>query len=153
MMAGLFRRLAGLRREIRGVSTIEFAFIAPLFVVMVVGMAQMGRLFYAHASLRNAVAEGARFATIDPRPGRAAIVARINAHRTPHDRASYGAPTITFAADAATRECTATIRMNYRLTLDFIFYQHGPITLDYRRDTWVQRPVTANPANPCEPLT
>jgi Flp pilus assembly protein TadG len=145
----LRRLLTGLRRDRRGVSTIEFAFAAPIFILLVVGAAQMGRLFYAHTSLRHAVAEGARFATIDPRPDRTAIVARINAQRSASDAANYGAPTVTFARDAASQDCLATIRMTYRITLDFIFYRHGPITLDYERQTWVQSPLTASAANPC----
>ena len=143
MTAGIFRRLAGVRRDRRGVSTIEFAFIAPLFVILVVGVVEMGRLFYAHTSLRNAVAEGARFATIDPRPDTPAIIARINAQRSPRDAANYSAPSVSYAQDAATQEWSATIRMNYTITLDFIFYQHGPVTLNYERTTWVQAPRPA----------
>jgi Flp pilus assembly protein TadG len=49
----------------------------PALVVFVVGIAELGILFMANAGLRNAVAEGARYATIYPRPSDAQIRQRI----------------------------------------------------------------------------
>lgn len=143
----LLRRLCRFGRDDRGVTAIEFALIAPVFIAMIVGVTQIGRLFYAHAGLRNAVAEGARFATIDPRPTASSITARINANKSSLDGASFGAPSVTFAQDATTKEWSATISMSYSVTLDFIFYSYGPVTLNYTRSTWVQAPAGTTPAS------
>jgi Flp pilus assembly protein TadG len=136
----MLRRLGLLGRDKKGVSAVEFALIAPVFILLIVGIAQMGRLFYAHAGLRNAVAEGARFATIDPRPTAAQIIAQINANKATLDPTKFTTPTVTFTQDATSLDWFADIGMSYQITLDFIFYQYGPVTLSYSRRTWVQAP-------------
>ncbi len=54
--------LVRLIRNDRGTSAIEFGFIAPLLVLLTVGLIDIGRLALASTSVRYAVAEAARFA-------------------------------------------------------------------------------------------
>ena len=135
------RLLARLRRDRSGVTAIEFAILAPLLVFVIIGIAQMGALFYGHAALRNAVSEGARFATIHPRPTAAEVVARINASRPSSAAGTFGTPTVTYTQNAATGYWRADVSMTYSATLDFILMKM-PITLSYSRQANVYAPAS-----------
>ncbi len=49
-------------RERRGVAAVEFAFVAPLLFVMLLGLWEVGRLIHLQQTLSNAAREGARVA-------------------------------------------------------------------------------------------
>lgn len=51
------------RRE-RGAAAVEFAIILPLLILVVAGIIDMGRLFYAEIIAANAAREGARMSAI-----------------------------------------------------------------------------------------
>ena len=138
-MRRLFQRL---RADRRGVSVVEFALLAPLFIMMIVGVAQMGILYYAHSALRNAVSEGARYATIYPRPAASAVIARINQNRATGGNGTYTTPTVTYQQDATTRNWRATISMTYTTSLNFIFFTWPNVTLSYSRQAYVHAPTT-----------
>ena len=130
---------ARLRSDRRGVTAVEFALIAPFFIFLIVGILQLGGYFYAHASLRNAVSEGARFATISPRPTAAQVVAYINARRGPGG-GTWGTPTVVYAQDAASGNWQATISMTYTTSFDFILYKWTNVQLSYSRRAYVNAP-------------
>lgn len=133
------RLAARLRRDRSGVTAIEFAILAPLLVFIIIGIAQMGALFYAHAALRNAVSEGARFATIHPRPTTDEVIARINANRPSGAAGTFGTPTVTYTRNATTGYWRADVSMTYSATLDFVLLKM-PMTLSYSRQANVYAP-------------
>jgi Flp pilus assembly protein TadG len=49
-----------------GQGMVEFALILPLFVLIIAGIFDLGRAFYASISITNAAREGARFGTLNP---------------------------------------------------------------------------------------
>ena len=57
------RSRRGLRR--RGVATIEFAFVAPVFFLLVVGIIEFGRAMSVQSLLANAAQRGARAGVLD----------------------------------------------------------------------------------------
>jgi len=57
----LFRRLL---HDRRGVSAIQFGFVAPLLILMTLGIIAMGRLGMTTSTMRNAAIEAARFASM-----------------------------------------------------------------------------------------
>ncbi len=58
------------RRNRRGAAAVEFALVAPLFFLMIMGMIEFGRLIMVQQIITNASREGARLAVLDdPRPG------------------------------------------------------------------------------------
>lgn len=59
---GLLRRLV---RHRQGVSTVEFAFVAPVFIGMLLAVFEFGFAFYARAVLQGAVEEAARTASLE----------------------------------------------------------------------------------------
>ena len=63
-----------LRRE-RGASAVEFAFIVPLLIVLVLGIAEFGHAFQVQGTLSAAAREGVRVMALqnDPVAARAAV--------------------------------------------------------------------------------
>lgn len=57
------------RRRRRGAAAVEFAIVAPLFFMLVLGMIEIGRMVMVQQILTNASREGARVAVLDPPPG------------------------------------------------------------------------------------
>jgi Flp pilus assembly protein TadG len=57
------------RNDRRGTSAVEFAFIAPLFFMLVIGMIEFGRAMMVQQILTNAARQGARIATLDSTNG------------------------------------------------------------------------------------
>ena len=49
-----------------GQSLVEFALILPLFVLLVVGVFDLGRAFFAYIAISNAAREGVRLYTFSP---------------------------------------------------------------------------------------
>jgi hypothetical protein len=62
------RRLPSLRSE-SGQSLVEFALILPLFMLLVIGMADFGTAFNQSNTLNHVAAEGARMAAVNINPG------------------------------------------------------------------------------------
>ncbi|HUG68164.1 MAG TPA: TadE family protein [Pirellulaceae bacterium] len=52
-------------RKRRGAAAIEFAFVAPIFVTIALGVSEASRLFEAQNHLATAAREGARLAAMD----------------------------------------------------------------------------------------
>jgi Flp pilus assembly protein TadG len=131
------RKLAHkLRAGEGGAAAIEFALILPALVMLVVGIAQLGILFMANAGLRNAVAEGARYATIYPRPTDTQIRQRITASRFGLNQANVVSPTITYGVSAGTNY--ADISMSYSVRMNFVFFTLPPVTLTETRRAFIQ---------------
>jgi Flp pilus assembly protein TadG len=53
------------RRKRRGVAAVEFAIVAPIFFLLVLGMIEIGRMIMVQQILTNASREGARIAILD----------------------------------------------------------------------------------------
>lgn len=51
----------------KGQSLVEFAIILPVFLLIIGGALDLGRLFYAQVAIENAAKEGALYGAIDPR--------------------------------------------------------------------------------------
>ena len=62
-------------RDERGATAVEFAFIVPLLIVLVLGIAEFGRAFQVQGTLSAAAREGVRLMALqnDPAAARAAV--------------------------------------------------------------------------------
>jgi Flp pilus assembly protein TadG len=56
------------RRE-RGQGLVEFAIVLPILLIILSGVLDLGRLWYAYVAVTDAAAEGATYAAIDPSDG------------------------------------------------------------------------------------
>ncbi len=129
------RKFLRLFREERGAGAVEFALAAPVLFAFIIGIAQLGILFYANAGLKSAVSDAARFATIHPRPNADAIKQRITDQTFGLDPAYITAPTVV-TEKQGTRDYV-TITMTYAVPLDFIFFKTDPISITERRRVFV----------------
>jgi len=57
--------VAKLRRSRCGATAVEFAMVAPIFLIMVIGVFELGRAMWIRASMQYAVEEAARFAIVN----------------------------------------------------------------------------------------
>lgn len=137
------RRVSNLLRDRRGAAALEFAFAAPVLFLFIIGIAQLGILFFANSGLKSAVGEGARYATIYPKPPNTAVAERITSRRFGLDPAYLTAPTIANCPTGG-RPCIE-IQMSYSAPIDFLFFQTPPVTLVERRRVFVQDCVPAPP--------
>ncbi len=58
-------RLRRLRRDKNGIAATEFAFVAPIFMLMLMGIFDQGFAMYIQAALHGATQEGARQASLE----------------------------------------------------------------------------------------
>lgn len=129
------RILSRLKGETRGAAALEFALVAPALILFIIGIAQFGVMFMANNGLRNAVGEGARYATIYPRPTNAQISQRVTDGRFGLNPARITGPTYTSGVSAGTEYVDIT--MSYTVTPDFIFFTLPPMTLTETRRAFV----------------
>ena len=127
---------AGLLRDRRGISVVEFALIAPVFIGLIFAVSQMGMIFFANAGLKNAVSEGARLASLYPKPSNADISAKIGRNRFGVDPTYLSGPT--FVEGTSNGAAYTEITMRYSAPVDFMFYKFGPITLTQTRRVYTQ---------------
>jgi Flp pilus assembly protein TadG len=125
------------RRNERGVGAVEFALIAPVLLGMLVGITQLGQLFFARADLRNAVAAGARQAQIFPRPTSAAVITAIKAKMVRINKNFITEPTMVVAKDGNGFDY-ADIEVKYAVPLNFVIYKPPPVTLIEKRRVFLQ---------------
>lgn len=118
----MMRRLLNLKRDVRGGGAVEFALIAPAFFTFIIAIANLGILFFAHSGLKSAVAEGARYASIFPKPSNALIAARITERRFGLNPADITVqPTVTDCTYGG-RPCV-DITMAYKVRMNFVFFE------------------------------
>ncbi len=130
------KRFRHLKPDARGASAVEFALIAPVLFGFLFAIAQLGLLFFANAGLRNAVGEGARLASLYPRPTDQQIISHINSRKFGLDPAHVVGPTIVNGTvDGASY---AEITMSYSAPMNFLFYNVGPIRLTKTRRVYTQ---------------
>lgn len=129
-------RARRVRGHAGGAAAVEFALILPALVLLIVGIAQLGALFMANAGLRNAVAEGARYATIYPRPTDTQIRERITRARFGLDPANIVSPSISYGVSFGAHY--ADISMSYSVPMNFVFFTLPPVTLTETRRAFIQ---------------
>jgi Flp pilus assembly protein TadG len=69
------------RRKRRGAAVVEFAVVAPVFILLIFGMIEVGRAIMVEQILTNAAREGARIAVLDSTtPTHDTIVAKVRTY-------------------------------------------------------------------------
>jgi hypothetical protein len=138
--------LKRLGRDIRAIGAAEFALIAPVLISFVIGIAQVGKLYYANADMKNAVAAGARVASVWPVPGDSTIEAAVNARISRTNGLSGAKVVLTRGKDGGND--FVDIQMDTQVPLDFIFFKVGPVTLRETRKVYLQMDGVLPPPPP-----
>ena len=113
-------------RDERGASAVEFAFIVPLLIVLVVGIAEFGRAFQVQSTLSAAAREGVRTMALQNNPA----AARANAENVAaslNPSVTDSQITISPAACPTTYPNTTnvTVTISYRLSYFTGFFGTG----------------------------
>lgn len=124
-----------LLRDTRAAGALEFALVAPAFILLIMGIAQLGIIFFANAGLHNAVAQGARLATIFPRPTEDQVKAQINVAEFGLKPTGVVGPTVDYDETASPN--FADLQMSYTTTLNFVVFK-VPVTLRQSRRVYLQ---------------
>jgi len=114
---------------------VEFAIVGPMLLLLIIATLQLGMLFFAQTGLKSAVSDGARLATVYPRPSDARIATHIQAKRFGLDPAALSAPT--FVHTQVEGRDYIDIRMSYAANVRFMFIPVTTITLVEQRRTYV----------------
>ncbi len=127
--------LRNLRRDRRGVATIEMAFSLPAMIIMMWMIIQAGLVFRAMSGIQHALGEGARFATLYPKPAEADIKAKIT-------DAVYGIGPGTFAIPApvsgtADGSKYLDLSVTYTQPTDLLLLPGPTVTVSRSKRVWV----------------
>lgn len=126
-----------LRRDNKGIGAVEFALVAPVLISFVIGISQMGKLFFANADMKNAMAHGARAASVWPVPEADVIEAAVN-DRLERTGALAKADVDVVRDTDDDGNAYVDIEMTYQVPLEFIFFDIGPVTLEDTRRVFIQ---------------
>jgi Flp pilus assembly protein TadG len=117
-----------IRRDQRGVAAIEMAFALPILLLFIFGIFQFGVILQANAGIQHALGEGARYATLYPKPADDLIVTKMSDAVFGLNVGTFSTPTVTTPASADCTNCRL-LTVNYTVTPDFIFFAGPQITL------------------------
>jgi Flp pilus assembly protein TadG len=130
-----------LQRDTGGVAAIEFALIGPAFIVMILGVLQVGMGMQSYNAMRNLSADVARYSMVQYQTGNALSNSQIRSWARNH---AQGAPylldpdrlgvTISDAADqrvTGARELNISVTYRVNSVLEFIDIE-GP-TMEFDR--------------------
>lgn len=149
------------REPRRGQALVEFALVLPLFVLILVGIFDVGRLVYAYHTVNNAAREGGRQAIVDQTllhiqeraAGHAVALGLEPAdisvdYRLPDDAENAGSCNGALGTDSI-YGCLAVVQAAYPYTaaMPIIGYLIGPITVSGE----VRFPVEFNCQEPTRP--
>lgn len=129
-------RLKHIRRDERGVAMIEMAFALPILLLFVFGIFQFGVILQANAGIQHALGEGARYATLYPKPADDLIQARIANEVFGLNVGTFSAPTVTTPATSVCTNCRL-LTVNYTVTPNFVFFTGPAITLVRTKQVYV----------------
>lgn len=120
-----------LARDERGSAAIEFVLAVPPFIMLLMGAIQLGIIACARTGLQHAVDEGARYASIYPRPSDDDIIAKVKSREFGLDPAYTNDPTIVQGTQYGVTY--KEITMSYSRPLNFIIYQTPSLSISYTR--------------------
>jgi len=123
-----------IRRCQRGSAALQFALAAPVIVMFISAIAQLGVLFAAGAGMQQALGEGARAATLYPRPTDDAISAKITNAKF---GLSPGSLTSSLSHGTSNGLPYLDMQLNYTTRLSFVFFQGPSVTLTRSRRAYI----------------
>ncbi len=130
-MTGLRKLLRKIIRDERGVATVEMAFAFPILMIMLWMIIQLGLVFRAVSGMQHALGEGARYATIFPRPTDTAISQRIS------DKVYGSGPGTFTVATPADGTGFVTLQVSYTQPTSLLFLPGPTISLTRTKKVWI----------------
>lgn len=122
------KRLQILGRDDKGAAAIEMAFALPVLLLFVYGIFQLGVILQANAGMQHALGEGARYATLYPKPADSAIVSKMSDKVFGMNVGTFGTPTVTTPSTAVCTNCRL-LTVTYSVTPSFLLFNGPPISI------------------------
>lgn len=130
--------------DLKGSALVEFAAVSPVIIMVIFGAMQVSMLLYANATMRRALGEGARMATLYRTPPSATAWAGPTAaeicDKTEGAIKSFGNAEITGLTLTRVSNGTAPsiahglqLVVNYNVDIDWIFFTTSPTLTSTRR--------------------
>lgn len=128
-------KFARLRRDSRGAAVIEMAFALPVLIMLLWMIVQLGLVFRAMSGIQHGLGEGARMATLFPKPTDTAIRTRITDAVYGIGPGSFAIPTPTSGtADGATY---LDLRVTYTQPTDLLIVPGPTISVTRSKRVWI----------------
>ena len=119
LLKGITKARGAVHNE-HGATAVEFALVAPIFLIFVIGIIDLGRLFYIKNVMQFSVEQASRYAIVNPSVTDTALEAYADAKAIPMFNG------ITFDADAPGTDVVSSIY--YRtITGSYTFQYMTPI--------------------------
>ena len=115
-----------------GIAAAEFAMMAPLVLLLLFMVLNLGLLFEAYNGVQHAVGEGARLATIYPRPADSQITTAIQAAEFGLDPNLAAAPTYSHGTNLGISYVDVTLTYNAPITFPLFTLPAVPLTYTKR---------------------
>lgn len=131
----MMRLLVRLRRNDRGAAVIETAFALPALITMMWMLVQLGLVFRAMSGIQHGLGEGARTATLYPKPSDAVIQQKITDAVYGIGPGTFAIPTpTTGTADGATY---LDLRVTYTQPTDLLILPGPTISVTRSKRVWI----------------
>lgn len=131
----MMRRLANLHRDKRGAAVIELAFALPALIIMMWVIIQLGLVFRAMSGIQHGLGEGARYATLYPKPTDDAIKTKISNTVYGIGPGSFTIPTpVSGVADGANY---LDLKVTYTQATDLLLLRGPTISVSRSKRVWV----------------
>lgn len=124
-----------LGRDDRGAAMIETAFALPVVIIMVWVVLQLGLVFRAMSGIQHALGEGARLATLYPKPTTDAIKDRIDAAVYGIGPGTFDEPTLVPGEEDGSPYIDLTV--SYTQETDLLLLPGPTITVSRSKRVWV----------------
>ena len=109
----------------RGAVVVEFAVVLPVFILLIMGMMEYGRMIMVQQLLVNASREGARHATLDGATT-FSVIARVNSYL---DNAGVSGAQITVAPNPASAASATAITVDASIPFADVSWLPSPMFL------------------------
>lgn len=129
------KRFMSLKRDESGAAVIEMAFALPALIVLLWMIVQLGLVFRAMSGIQHGLGEGARMATLFPKPANSAIQDRINAAVYGIGPGSFTIPTP--AAGTADGASYLDLRVTYTQPTDLLIVPGPTISVTRSKRVWI----------------
>ena len=124
------------RRDEHGAAAIEMAFALPILLIFVYGIFQFGVILQANAGMQHALGEGARYATLYPKPADTLIQTKMSNEVFGMNIGTFGTPTVTTPATSVCTNCRL-LTVTFTYTPDFLFFSGPAISLTRTKQVYV----------------
>lgn len=129
------RMMRNLCRDRRGAAVVELAFALPVLIILMWVIIQLGLVFRAMSGIQHGLGEGARYATLFPKPTDAEIKTKITQTVYGIGPGSFTIPTPTSGvADGANY---LDLKVTYTQPTDLLLLRGPTITVSRSKRVWI----------------